>query len=58
MIGRCTAAAIGRDRMPRTKQAAADYIERHDAEMRIILGELAEVSHQIATSGRSVRARS
>jgi len=28
--------------MPRRRQTAAEYIERRDAEMRIILGELAE----------------
>jgi hypothetical protein len=36
--------------MPRHKQSAADYIERHDPEMRIILGELVEVSGQINLS--------
>lgn len=28
--------------MARTKQTAAEYIEEHDFEMRVILGELAE----------------
>lgn len=33
--------------MARGTQTAADYIERHDGEMRIILGELAENAGQI-----------
>ena len=33
--------------MARKKQTAADYIERHDDEMRIILGELAEHAGKI-----------
>ena len=33
--------------MPRAKQSAADYIERYDPEMRIILGELVEYAGKI-----------
>ena len=33
--------------MARTKQTAADYIEAHDDEMRVILGELAEHAGRI-----------
>jgi len=33
--------------MARTKQTAADYIEAHDDEMRVILGELAEHAGKI-----------
>lgn len=33
--------------MARAKQTAADYIERHDGEMRIILGELVENAGKI-----------
>jgi hypothetical protein len=33
--------------MVRNKQTAAEYIERHDGEMRVILGELAENAGQI-----------
>ena len=33
--------------MARTKESAADYIERRDAEMRIILGEFAEYAANI-----------
>lgn len=33
--------------MARNKQTAADYMERHDAEMRIILGELVENAGRI-----------
>lgn len=33
--------------MARKKQTAADYIARHDDEMRIILGELAEYAGKI-----------
>lgn len=33
--------------MTRRTQTAADYIERHDGEMRIILGELAENAGKI-----------
>lgn len=33
--------------MPRPKQTAADYIERYDPEMRIILGDLVEYAGKI-----------
>jgi hypothetical protein len=33
--------------MPRQKPSAADYLERHDAEMRLILGELVEYAGRI-----------
>lgn len=33
--------------MARAKQTAADYIERHDGEMRVILGELVENAGKI-----------
>lgn len=33
--------------MARAKETAADYIERHDDEMRVILGELAEYAGKI-----------
>lgn len=36
--------------MVRTKQTAADYIERHDGEMRIILAELVESAGKINLS--------
>lgn len=33
--------------MPRQKPSAAEYLERHDAEMRLILGELVEYAGRI-----------
>lgn len=33
--------------MPRRKLTAAEYIERYDAEMRVILGELVENAAQV-----------
>jgi len=33
--------------MPRQKRSAAEYLEAHDAEMRLILGELVEYAGRI-----------
>ena len=41
--------------MVRTKQAAADYIERHDGGMRIILAELVESAGKINLSWTCAR---
>ena len=41
--------------MVRAKQTAAEYMERHDAEMRIILGELVESAGLINLAWTSAR---
>lgn len=41
--------------MPRKRATAADYMERHDPEMRIILGELVENAARVANWWTSAR---